>query len=121
MTRKLAAMSKTKTAPLYKRIREILESARATVARSVNSGLVMANWLIGGEIVVEQQHGSKRAGYGEGLLAELAGRLSKEFGKGWSERHLEYCPHVLSHLSEAARKEEIERGPFDFFSSEDRG
>jgi len=60
LTRKLAAMSKTKTAPLYKRIREILESARATVARSVNSGLVMANWLIGGEIVEEQQHGSKR-------------------------------------------------------------
>jgi predicted nuclease of restriction endonuclease-like (RecB) superfamily len=91
MKKKPATTTKTKSATLYKRIREILESARAAVARSVNSAQVMANWLIGGEIIEEQQRGSKRARYGEGLLAELARRLSTEFGKGWSERHLEYC------------------------------
>jgi hypothetical protein len=38
--------------PLYRRIREILESARAGAARSVNTTQVVANWLIGREIIV---------------------------------------------------------------------
>lgn len=79
------------TPPLYDRIRNILESARASVARTVNTTQVLANWLIGREIVEDQQQGKKRAGYGEGLLADLAERISQEFGKGWSVRQLEYC------------------------------
>lgn len=79
------------TLRLYDRIREILETARANVARTVNTTQVMANWLIGREIVEDQQQGKKRAGYGEALLADLAVRLSQEFGKGWSVRQLEYC------------------------------
>lgn len=79
------------TPRLYSRIRSILESARASVARTVNTTQVVANWLIGREIVEDQQQGKKRAGYGEGLLADLAERLAQEFGKGWSVRQLEYC------------------------------
>ena len=67
------------------------ESARASVARSVNTTQVVANWLIGREIVEDQQQGKKRAGCGQALLADLAERLSQEFGKGWSARQLEYC------------------------------
>lgn len=76
---------------LYDRIREILESARAGVMRSVNTAQVVANWLIGREIVEEQQQGKERAGYGEALLADLAERLTEQFGRGWSVRQLEYC------------------------------
>lgn len=76
---------------LYNRIREILESARAGVVRSVNTAQVMANWLIGQEIVEEEQRGKRRAGYGEKLLAELSTRLTEDVGKGWSVRNLEYC------------------------------
>ncbi|NOT57469.1 MAG: DUF1016 domain-containing protein, partial [Deltaproteobacteria bacterium] len=57
---------------LYDRIREILASARAGVARSVNTALVMANWLIGREIVEDEQQGKKRAGYGKKLLRDLS-------------------------------------------------
>ena len=53
---------------VYERIREILESARTTVARSVNTTQVVANWLIGREIVEEEQRGKKRADYGTELL-----------------------------------------------------
>lgn len=42
---------------LYRRIREILEAARTGVARSVNTAQVVANWLIGREIVEEEQQG----------------------------------------------------------------
>jgi len=51
----------------------------------------MANWLIGQEIVEEEQRGRRRAGYGEKLLAELSTRLTEDVGKGWSVRNLEYC------------------------------
>lgn len=84
-----------KTAPdtplLFDRVREILESARSNIARTVNTTQVVANWLIGREIVEEEQQGKRRAGYGDALLAELAERLLREFGKGWSVRQLEYC------------------------------
>jgi predicted nuclease of restriction endonuclease-like (RecB) superfamily len=76
---------------LYHRIREILDSARAGVARSVNTSQVCANWLIGREIVEEEQKGKKRARYGEALLKDLSRRLSTDVGKGWSVRNLEYC------------------------------
>ncbi len=61
-----------KHSPVYERIREILESAKASVARSVNTTQVMANWLIGREIAEQEQRGKKRADYGEQLLRDLA-------------------------------------------------
>ncbi len=85
------SMSGKKRTPLYERIRRILESARTNVARTVNTTQVMANWLIGREIVEEEQKGKRRAGYGEELLKELSSRLTKDYGKGWLVRNLEYC------------------------------
>src|SRR5215510_6049219 len=76
---------------VYTRIRQILESARVSVARSVNTTQVVANWLIGREIVEEEQRGKKRAGYGKRLLQELSSRLTVEFGKGFSVDNLELC------------------------------
>jgi hypothetical protein len=38
---------------LYRQVREILEQARATVARSVNTGMVRAYWLVGRENLEE--------------------------------------------------------------------
>jgi len=78
-------------ASLYERIRQILDSARTNVSRTVNTTQVVSNWLIGREIVEEEQQGKRRAGYGETLLIDLAERLRKEYGKGWSVRNLEYC------------------------------
>lgn len=76
--------------PLHRRIQEILESARAGAARSVNTTQVTANWLIGREIVQEEQKGRHRAGYGEKLLESLAERLYKEYGTGYSVRNLRF-------------------------------
>ncbi|HEX9663570.1 MAG TPA: DUF1016 N-terminal domain-containing protein, partial [Candidatus Binatia bacterium] len=54
-------MAPRKSDSIYNRIRQILESARTNVARSVNTTQVVAYWLIGREIVEEQQRGQKRA------------------------------------------------------------
>ncbi|MGJ7545635.1 PDDEXK nuclease domain-containing protein [Variovorax sp. LT1R16] len=75
--------------PFYGRVRDILEAARAGVVRTVNTTQVAANWLIGREIVEEEQRGQRRAGYGAKLLAELSARLNAEFGRGYSVDNLE--------------------------------
>jgi predicted nuclease of restriction endonuclease-like (RecB) superfamily len=82
-------MLSRKSTSIYDRIRRILETARTSVARSVNTAQVMANWLIGQEIVEEEQRGKRRAGYGEQLLQGLSSRLTAEFGKGFSVDNLE--------------------------------
>jgi len=93
---------------LYQRIRQILESARTNVARSVNTTQVVANWLVGREIVEEEQKGKAKAGYGEQLLDKMAGLLVADFGKGYSATNLrwyrqfylsyrEFLPETIHH------------------------
>ncbi len=72
----------------FGRVRDILESARAGVARSVNSAQVVSNWLIGQALVEEEQNGKGRAAYGERLLKALAGKLRADFGAGYSYANL---------------------------------
>ena len=66
----------TPNTPLLARVVAILERARANVVRSVNSQMVIAYWLIGQEIVEEEQQGKKRAEYGKRLIEELSRNLT---------------------------------------------
>lgn len=50
--------------------------------------MVEAYWQIGKRIIEEEQHGKERAAYGEEILKILSNELTKEFGKGFSERSL---------------------------------
>ena len=75
---------------VYTRIRTILREAQHGVARTVNSVMVRANWLVGREIVEEEQRGTSRAGYGEELIEKLSRRLHREFGEGFSPANLKY-------------------------------
>lgn len=90
MRKKPTYVSGTKKTPLYERIRQILESARSSVARTVNTTQVVANWLIGREIVEEEQKGKRRAEYAEQLLLDLSARLTAEYGRGYSVDNLEF-------------------------------
>lgn len=76
-------------AALHNRVCSILEAARDSVARTVNSAQVVANWLIGREIVDQEQLGKGRAGYGDELLANLAAVLQVEYGTGYGVDNLE--------------------------------
>lgn len=51
--------------------------------------MVHTYWLIGKEIVEEEQDGKKRAQYGEELLKTLSKRLTSKFGRGYTVRSLE--------------------------------
>ena len=72
----------------FNRIKDILEKARSSVVRAVNSAMVQAYWEIGKIIVEEDQKGKARAAYGSLLLKELSKRLSEEYGKGFDESNL---------------------------------
>jgi predicted nuclease of restriction endonuclease-like (RecB) superfamily len=85
---RIERMPKKRQSPLYQRVREILESARAGVARSVNTSQVIANWLIGREIVEEEQNGKYRADYGKQVIEELSQRLLSDYGSGYSVQNL---------------------------------
>ncbi len=75
---------------LYDRIVDILETARVNVVRSVNSQMVVAYWLIGREIVEEEQSGKARARYGKQVITQLSRRLTTRYGKGFSTTNLGY-------------------------------
>lgn len=89
VARKAAVKTAVAMPDMLERVREILEAARTHVARTVNTTQVVANWLIGREIVEEEQRGSRRAGYGAQLLAELSKRLTVDYGRGYSVDNLE--------------------------------
>jgi predicted nuclease of restriction endonuclease-like (RecB) superfamily len=73
---------------LYERVAQILEQARGQVARSVNTAMVQAYWLVGREIVEVDQAGAERASYGDEVIQSLSTRLAATHGKGFSVRNL---------------------------------
>ena len=67
----------------------LLESARRTSARAVNTVMTVAYWEIGRRIVEYEQGGEGRAEYGAKLMVLLAADLTQRFGRGFSKRNLE--------------------------------
>jgi hypothetical protein len=99
-------MTLSELKPLFLRVREIMEAARDSAARSVNSSQVIAYWLIGREIVLEEQKGRSRAEYGKRVLATLSRRMTKAFGIGFSIQNLSYMRQfylVYARLLEGAK------------------
>ena len=67
----------------------IIDAARETAARSVNSAMTAAYWLIGCRIIEFEQSGEERAEYGAALLERLAGDLTRRFGRGFSRQNVQ--------------------------------
>ena len=68
-------------------LRELILSARQTVARGVNAALVALHWQIGRRIHQDILN-AKRAEYGEEIVATVSRQLSVEFGRGFAEKNL---------------------------------
>ncbi len=83
-------ISTENSAQLFERVVSILEHARSNVARTVNTQMVVAYWLIGREIVEEEQHGEAHAEYGKRLIEDLSSRLYKRYKRGFSTTNLRY-------------------------------
>ena len=74
-------------AALLAEIRTLVLQARQTVAQGVNSALVLLYWQIGQRIHSDILK-AKRAEYGEQIVDALSGKLSAEFGRGFTRRNL---------------------------------
>jgi len=90
--------------PLVQEIRDLVQSARRAAAQNVNTLQVITSFEIGRRIVEHEQKGSRRAGYGKQTLIELSRQLNKEFGRGFSERNLEYMRRFYLEYNDAAQQ-----------------
>lgn len=70
-------------------VSEIIDTARESAARSVNSAMTAAYWLIGRRIIEFEQAGEERAEYGAALMERLAHDLTRQFGRGFSRQNLQ--------------------------------
>jgi len=82
----------------YGNIKSILEEARSSAYRAVNSAMVKAYWQIGKIIVEEELQGKSRADYGKALLKGLSKKLVLEFGEGFNERNLWHMRDFYNHF-----------------------
>jgi len=94
MRRKLALVKAAAFVParggaksLLADVRGMILEARQTVARGVNAALVLLYWKIGQRIQMDILK-EKRAGYGEQIFHSLSGKLTSEFGRGFTKTNL---------------------------------
>src|SRR5205809_1143685 len=80
---KVALKRKTAVPALYRDITSLIDHAKARVAFTFNSDLVILNWQIGKRIEIEILK-QKRAGYGKQIVATLSQQLTEEYGTGYS-------------------------------------
>ena len=79
---KQSAITTAEIANLVQQVREIILSARARAARSVDAIQIAMNFAIGQRIVEHEQGGDKRAAYGKRVVESLAKSMTSEFGRG---------------------------------------
>ncbi len=73
---------------LFDQVIGIIEQARQHATRTVNTVMIQTYWSIGARIVEVEQAGKTRAGYGDALIRNLAGRLSEHFPRGFGVANL---------------------------------
>ena len=75
---------------LYRSVCKVIEQARGFVSIAANTAMVRQNWEIGRLIVEDEQGGRRKAEYGKAQIAELAERLTVEYGNGFTATNLRY-------------------------------
>lgn len=71
-------------------VKNIVEQGRQQAYAAVSQVMIDTYWKIGERIVLQEQKGKNRADYGTQLIAVLSEELTKNYGKGFSKRNLQY-------------------------------
>ncbi len=71
-------------------IRQIIVSGQKYAYNAVSEAMVFTYWQVGRRIIEQEQKGKERAEYGKALIEVLSKELTKEFGKSYSKRNLQY-------------------------------
>ncbi|WP_028236485.1 PDDEXK nuclease domain-containing protein [Pseudobutyrivibrio sp. MD2005] len=73
---------------LQKDLHCIIENAQQSAIATVNTVLVLRNWLLGMRISTENMDGTRAERYGEHIIPELSEELTRKYGKGFDKRSL---------------------------------
>src|SRR3990172_4486758 len=73
---------------MFSGVAGLLEEARRTSARAVNSIMTATYWEIGRRIVDYEQRGKSKADYGKQVIDRLAVDLTERFGRGFRRSNL---------------------------------
>ncbi len=89
---------------------DLLEQARRTSARAVNTIMTVTYWKVGRRIVEYEQGGVARAEYGAALITQVSLDLTARFGRGFSKRNVEqmrffYLTWPIAQMTSAQFKE----------------
>ena len=92
-------------------VKHIVEEARATTYRYVNTALVIRNWLLGKRISEEILKEGNKENYGKKLITALSKQLSADYGKGFKPTELYFYvrfhktfPDFLSTVSQKSSR-----------------
>ena len=72
----------------FKSICELIQQARRTVEKSINTAMAVTYYETGRRIIEKEQQGEKRAQYGKRILQGLSDYLTANLGKGFSVENL---------------------------------
>jgi predicted nuclease of restriction endonuclease-like (RecB) superfamily len=72
---------------LYREITKAIEYSKRNVVTAINSEMVVLYWNIG-KIIKTEILQSEKAEYGKSIISDLSNELTKEYGKGYSQRNL---------------------------------
>lgn len=97
----------SKTDDIFQDSVNIIEAARHNAYQSVDRILLLRNWLLGKRIAEENMDGTRTDRYGAKIIADLAERLSDQYGKGFDKTALyryvkfyQLYPEIVATLSQ---------------------
>jgi len=75
---------------LYSSVKYLIENAKSTIVRNVNTTMITTYFQIGEMIIEDEQSGRDRAEYSKKILKNLSKQLTVEFGRGYSVDNLQW-------------------------------
>ena len=73
---------------LFDKSKQLIDSARSNMGQMANVITVLTNFLLGRNIVEQEQQGAERAIYGAKVLDSLSSYLTEEYGRGFSRSNV---------------------------------
>lgn len=105
----LSLMDTDRINSLYNRVNGHIAQARQRIQRTIDTEMVKAYWLIGQEIVEEEQFGYERSEYGKAVLKNLSMRLQQQYKRGFGVDTLEQARNFFIIYQEVGNSDALRR------------
>ncbi len=89
-----APNTKLNTQHLFAAVCRLVDESKIAIAVAVNQRLTLLHWNIG-KMIKSEILKNKRAGYGDQIIENLSGKLTEEYGRGWSKQQLWNCLYTV--------------------------